>query len=165
MISVSSQSLTALEKQLEELIKTTERKLKNMVQSFAYEIAFTAASNTPIGDSVQYFSLYKARAKYQDLPDEEGMARGNWQYSEGSATLQYVYGQDSIAEAMKIFKAKAASNYKLGDSFSIVNTVPYFDELEDNYSKQTKKQGILQPSYNTVLSAYKINLPLYYQNG
>lgn len=165
MISVSSKSLIALEKQLEELIKTTERKLKHMVHSFAYEIAFTAASNTPLGDSVRYFSLYKARATYEDLPDEEGMARGNWQYSEGSATLQYVYGQDSITEAMQILKAKVNSNYKLGDSFSIVNTVPYFEELENNSSKQTNNQGILQPSYNTVLSAYKINLPMYYKQG
>lgn len=157
-----SADTSKLEKQLAEYKLQVERKLKHMVTSFAYRIADYAIGNTPIGDSVKFARLYKART---DLPDEEGLSKGNWQYSNSpTAALQWVHGQGSGEQALGILKGEAV-NYKLGDTFYIVNPTPYIAALENNRSNQTFGNGIYKPTIALVMSTYSIDLKHYYDQG
>lgn len=162
MISIDTASIQKLEQQLEELIKTTERKLKNMVAGFSYNIAMHAISKTPLGSSADFPEWYARRTL---LPNIEGIAQGNWQYSEGSAELILNAGQNAGDKALSMLMTDVKANYSLGDSFSIVNTAPYIRALEYNYSPQTEGQGIYKPTKDLVLATYKIDLNRYYQQG
>lgn len=151
-----------LEKQLAEYKLQVERKLKHMVTSFAHRIADYAISKTPIGDSVKYAGFYQART---DLPQVEGLAQGNWQFSHSpNGNLQLIAGQGSGGAALDILETKAAS-YKLGDTFYILNPTPYIGMLENNYSRQTGFDGISEPTIALVMSTYSIDLKHYYDQG
>jgi hypothetical protein len=41
------------------------------------------------------------------------------------------------------------------DSFEVTNSVPYINRLENNYSKQTRGQGIIGPALNQVKRKFK----------
>jgi hypothetical protein len=153
MISADvSKTLESLKKAHAEIV----RRMENMVRGFAYEFAMTAISNTPLGDDIKYESLYKARTYLQP---EAGFAQGSWQVSyTGSLQMQDVY---SGSEALSIVKSKMQS-YKLGQSFTIGNTGPYINMLENGYSDQAPT-GIVRPTVDQVMNAYKINLLRYYK--
>lgn len=155
-------STSKVEEQLAKFKLEVERKLKHMVTKFAYEIAQTAIENTPLGDSITYVRYYKART---DLPQVEGIARGNWQFSfDRNAGVQIIAGQASGEAALDVFEAKSGA-YKLGQTFYILNAAPYIGALEADSSPQTNGMGIVKPTINTVMSAYKINLQEYYKQG
>lgn len=157
-----SADTSKLEKQLAEYKLQVERKLKYMVASFAYRIADYAIDNTPIGDSVKFARYYQART---DLPQVEGLSKGNWQFSTSpNATLQLIAGQGSGGAALDVLLHKAA-NYKLGDTFYIVNPTPYIGLLENNRSNQTFGNGIYKPTIALVMSTYSIDLKHYYDQG
>lgn len=157
-----SADTSKLEKQLAEYKLQVERKLKHMVTSFAYRIADYAISKTPIGDSVKFAGYYQART---DLPQVEGLAQGNWQFSTSpNATLQLIAGQGSGGAALDVLLNRAGS-YKLGDTFYIVNPTPYIGLLEKNHSKQTGFDGISEPTIALVMSTYSIDLKHYYDQG
>jgi hypothetical protein len=176
MISVSSQSLTALEKQLEELIKTTERKLKNMVCGFAYEITLAASNATPIGDAESlaaglggakfgpgnYARLYRGRFTALKIPTKVGYHKGAWQYSE---TNVLAFKPEIIAKPEDAAKAKAESDYKLGDRFFIAATGPGFEMLEIEHKSTQAPNGIIEPTKEAIQVAYKVQLPRYYRQG
>ena len=140
----------------------TIRRMENMVRGFAYTISQTAIENTPIGDAEQYIKLYELRQGRTGLEPVEGFARGSWQVNEtGQFSIQQVY---SAGEALNLIKADLGS-YKLGDTLYIGNTGYYIRLLENNYSSQTNNLGIMQPTLDSIMQTYKVDLPRLFREG
>ena len=141
----------------------TIRRMENMVRGFAYTISKTAIENTPIGDAEEYFDLYQRRlTDGSGLKPEAGWAKGSWQVNEtGQFSIQQVY---SGGEALNLIKADLGS-YKLGDTLYIGNTGYYIRLLENNSSKQTNNLGIMQPTLDSIMQTYKVDLPRLYKEG
>ena len=141
----------------------TIRRMENMVRGFSYIISKTAIENTPIGDAKEYFDLYQRRlTDGSGLKPEAGWAKGSWQVNEtGQFSIQQVY---SAGEALNLIKADLGS-YKLGDTLYIGNTGYYIRLLENNSSKQTNKLGIMQPTLDSIMQTYKVDLPRLFREG
>ena len=141
----------------------TIRRMENMVRGFSYIISKTAIENTPIGDAKKYFDLYQRRlTDGSGLKPEAGWAKGSWQVNEtGQFSIQQVY---SGGEALNLIKADLGS-YKLGDTLYIGNTGYYIRLLENNSSKQTNKLGIMQPTLDSVMRTYQVDLPRLFLEG
>ena len=130
-------------------------RMQNMVRGFAYIISQTAIDNTPIGNSEQYFKLYERRQRQTGLKPIEGFAKGSWQVNKsGDFSIQQVY---SGGEALRLITTDL-QNYKLGDTLYIGNKGFYIRLLENNYSSQTNGLGIMQPTLDSILSTYQVDL-------
>lgn len=151
--------------QLQVFEKEATRRMERMVQGFAYQLTVQASSNTPLGDATAWMTWYQERETNTGLLPQEGLARGNWQFSKDSNfQLQLVYGQNSdIAAASKV-QAEAAS-YRLGETFYIGNAAPYITALENNYSPQTNFDGIMAPTIQDITSLYSFDFQNYYKRG
>jgi hypothetical protein len=57
------------------------------------------------------------------------------------------------------------SDYKIGDTVYIGNLGPYIQRLQDNYSAQTKKQGIMQPTENNMIAIYNTDIKQMFDNS
>ena len=140
----------------------TVRRLENMVTGFAYIISKTAIANTPLGDAEEYFKLYELRQKRIGLEPTEGFARGSWQVNtSGEFSVQLVY---SGSEALSLIKTDLGS-YKLGDTLYIGNRGFYIKMLENNYSDQTQGMGIMQPTLDSIMQTYKVDLVRLFKEG
>ena len=143
----------------------TIRRMENMVRGFAYIISKTAIENTPLGNSEEYFKLYELRQGRTGLQPEEGFARGSWQVNTtGQFSMQAIYGVDSGGQALALVKADLGS-YKLGDTVFVGNKGFYIRLLENNYSSQTNELGIMQPTLDSIMQTYKVDLPRLYKEG
>lgn len=143
----------------------TERRLKNMVTGFAYTIAKTAIEKTPLGDAETYFKLYELRQNRTGLQPEEGFARGSWQANtSGQFSIQTIYGATSGTEALSFVKSDL-SNYKLGDTVFVGNKGFYIKLLENNYSDQTMGMGIMQPTLDSIMQTYQVDLVRLFKGG
>lgn len=140
----------------------TVRRLEKMVTGFAYIISKTAIANTPLGDAEEYFKLYELRQKRIGLEPTEGFARGSWQVNtSGQFSVQQVY---SGGEALSLIKTDLGS-YKLGDTLYIGNRGFYIRMLENNYSDQTQGMGIMQPTLDSIMQTYKVDLVRLFKEG
>lgn len=154
-----------LEASLAKAILMIERKLKNMVEGFAYEFTLTAVSKTPLGDADTNRTRYLDREFKYDLDPIEGFARGSWQASlDGSLKFQEFYGQNSGSNAADSVKL-TMQNYKIGQKVYIGNFGPYIVDLEYDHSDQTEDNGIMKPTIDQVLTSYRIDLQHYYSVG
>lgn len=143
----------------------TVRRLENMVRGFAYTISKTAIENTPLGNSEEFFKLYELRQGRTGLEPVEGFARGSWQVNTtGQFSMQAIYGVNSGGQALALVKADLAS-YKLGDTVFVGNKGFYIKLLENNYSSQTNNLGIMQPTLDSIMQTYKVDLPRLYKEG
>lgn len=143
----------------------TIRRMENMVRGFSYIISKTAIENTPRGDAETFFKLYEQRKKRIRLEPIEGFAKGSWQVNtSGQFSIQAIYGVNSGSEALSLIKTDLDS-YKLGDTLYIGNTGFYIDMLENNYSSQTQGMGIMQPTLDSIMQTYKVDLPRLYKEG
>ena len=143
----------------------TIRRMENMVRGFAYIISKTAIENTPLGNSEEYFKLYELRQGRTGLEPVEGFARGSWQVNTtGQFSMQAIYGVDSGGQALALVKADLGS-YKLGDTVFVGNKGFYIRLLENNYSDQTNELGIMQPTLDSIMQTYKVDLPRLYKEG
>ncbi|MEN6621313.1 MAG: hypothetical protein ABFD50_07180 [Smithella sp.] len=159
MISVN---VSKVLEELKQYHQDTERRLKNMVVGFAYTIAKTAIEKTPIGDAEKYFEWYQSR-KY--LEPEEGFARGSWQANaSGQFSIQTIYGATSGSEALSLVKSDLGS-YKLGDTVFVGNKGFYIKALENNYSDQTNNLGIMQPTLDSIMQTYQVDLVRLFREG
>lgn len=159
MISVD---VSQVIKELQEYHQDTVRRLEKMVTGFAYIISKTAIANTPLGDAEEYFKLYELRQKRIGLEPTEGFARGSWQVNtSGEFSVQLVY---SGSEALSLIKTDLGS-YKLGDTLYIGNRGFYIRELENNYSDQTQGMGIMQPTLDSIMQTYKVDLVRLFKEG
>ena len=140
----------------------TVRRLEKMVTGFAYIISKTAIANTPLGDAEEYFKLYELRQKRIGLEPTEGFASGSWQVNtSGEFSVQLVY---SGSEALSLIKTDLGS-YRLGDTLYIGNRGFYIRELENNYSDQTQGMGIMQPTLDSIMQTYKVDLVRLFKEG
>lgn len=143
----------------------TARRLEKMVTGFAYIISKTAIANTPLGDAEEYFKLYELRQNRTGLEPTEGFARGSWQVNTtGQFSMQAIYGVNSGSEALSLVKADLGS-YKLGDTVFVGNKGFYIKLLENNYSSQTNNLGIMQPTLDSIMQTYKVDLPRLFREG
>ena len=153
---------SALLKELQQYHTDAIRKMEFMVRSFSYKLTMRAIENTPLGDSDKFAKYYKARTY---LPQEEGIARGNWQFSINDVfNLQLISGEASGNEALDHEKSQAMV-YKLGDTFYIGNAAPYISALEADHSIQTSGKGIMQPTMDDITGAYSADFQYYYNRG
>ena len=140
----------------------TVRRLEKMVTGFAYIISKTAIANTPLGDAEEYFKLYELRQKRTGLEPTEGFARGSWQVNtSGQFSMQAVY---SGSEALSLISTDLNS-YRLGDTLYIGNRGFYIKMLENDYSDQTQGMGIMQPTLESIMQTYKVDLPRLFREG
>lgn len=145
-------------KELQEYHKETVRRLEHMVTGFAYTISQEAIANTPIGDAKQFAKLYEYRQGRLGLQPKEGFARGSWQVnSSGEFSIQELYSVTSGNQALVLIKTNL-ENYKLGETLYIGNTGYYIKQLENNYSQQTEGLGIMQPTINSIMQTYQVDL-------
>lgn len=136
----------------------TIRRLENMVKGFSYIISQTAIENTPLGNAEKYFALYQSRQGRTGLEPTEGFARGSWQVNtSGEFSMQTLYGANSGSEALSLIKSDLA-NYKLGESVFVGNKGFYIKALENNYSSQTNNLGIMQPTLESIMQTYQVDL-------
>ena len=143
----------------------TVRRLEKMVTGFAYIISKTAIANTPLGDAEEYFKLYELRQNRTGLEPTEGFARGSWQVNtSGQFSMQAIYGVTSGSEALSLIKTDLGS-YKLGDTLYIGNRGFYIRMLENNYSDQTQGMGIMQPTLDSIMQTYKVDLVRLFKEG
>ena len=143
----------------------TIRRMENMVRGFAYTISQTAIENTPLGDAETFFKLYERRKKRIGLEPIEGFAKGSWQVNtSGQFSIQAIYGVNSGSEALSLIKTDLDS-YKLGDTLYIGNRGFYIDMLENNYSSQTQGMGIMQPTLDSIMQTYKVDLVRLFKEG
>lgn len=174
MIAVSF-DITALEKSLDDAIKTIERKMEGMVQKFAYRLSISAINATPYGDSKKYAEFYLRRVMQNPygsimLSPIEGFARGSWQASTGamSTDIQEFY-EDREARLALGGIERSMTSYKLGQEVFISNTGPYIKYLEhpspDAKQDQTHGRGIMQPTLDMVYSAIQEQLDDYYHKS
>ena len=143
----------------------TIRRMENMVRGFSYIISKTAIENTPLGNAKRYIRLYEMRQRRIGLDPIEGFAKGSWQVNTtGQFSIQAIYGVDSGIEALSLVKADLGS-YKLGDTVFVGNKGFYIKLLENNYSSQTNNLGIMQPTLDSIMQTYKVDLPRLYKEG
>lgn len=162
MISVD---VSKVLKELQAYHQDTVRQLEKMVVGFSYEIAKTAIEKTPLGDAEKYFALYAKRYKEKNLLPEEGFAKGSWQVNtSGQFSMQAFYGQNSGDTALTFVRSDLAS-YKLGETVFIGNKGFYIKELENNYSDQTMGMGIMQPTENSIIQTYQVDLVRLFNEG
>ena len=152
-----------LEQSLKKFHEEAVRKMQGMVKKFAYWVTVSATNYTPLGDATANASLYKLREEHYGLKPEEGFARGSWQVSlDGTLSIQQLYGVNSNSAAVDAAIINLM-NYSLGDSLIVGNTGPYIMKLENNFSKKTNGQGIMQPTIDMITSVYQLELDSYYR--
>lgn len=173
MLTVSFDSVL---KQLEDHVKTVERKLTNMVRLFAYEFAVTAVNNTPFGDDEKYVMQYNNPARLRYMPAVAGHAKGGWSIETVSMAGDMFPSIASGVEATNVKQRLEgeARQYKLGQTVFLTNFVPYVTQsnwpdqgngsLEDGYSPQAPL-GISKPTITEVMQVYKQRLDFYYKKG
>lgn len=162
MISVD---VSTVLKELEAYHKDTVRRLEQMVRGFAYIVSKTAIENTPLGNAEEYFKLYELRQNRTGLEPLEGFARGSWQVNtSGQFSMQAIYGATSGSEALTLIKTDL-ENYKLGDTVYIGNKGFYIRLLENNYSSQTNNLGIMQPTLDSIMQTYQVDLVRLFRGG
>lgn len=165
-----SSNVDQILKELQEYHKDTVRRLENMVQGFAYLISKEAIANTPIGnanpdDPESFFKLYKIRQGRTGLDPVEGFARGSWQVNtSGQFSIQELYTVNSGSTALALIKTNLES-YKLGQTLYIGNKGFYIRQLENNYSNQTNEMGIMQPTLDSIMQTYQVDLQRLFNEG
>lgn len=143
----------------------TVRRLENMVKGFSYIISKTAIENTPLGDAQTYFKLYELRQGRTGLEPTEGFARGSWQVNtSGDFSIQTIYGATSGTEALSLVKSDLGT-YKLGETVFVGNKGFYIRQLENNYSSQTNNLGIMQPTLDSIMQTYQVDLVRLFKEG
>lgn len=164
----------ALLASLQKLEEEVARKLKGMVETFVYNIAWQAIENTPFGNAVANQRYYRTYERLKWFMPIEGSAKGGWTVTMNAASrvLVPLRADSQAATNTKDDAKNDAKNYKLGDTVYIMNSVPYvatagftqpsFGSLEGGYSSQAP-QGIMGPTLNQILNVYQLNLNEYYK--
>jgi len=168
---------TALVASLDAAHKDAVKRMKNMVEGFAYEFILTVSSKTPIGDEMSislgidgvkpysaYYEYYDKRYAEYDIAIRPGYHKGAWQYS-SSGNFQFSSDINSVYDSADSAMNRAEDAYRLGSTFYIGSNTPGMVFLENNSSDQTNGMGIMQPTIDDVTSAFAINAQRYYQMG
>ena len=173
-------NIDALQKSLEEAKKEVAKKLEGMVQIFAYKVTWQAIENTPFGDSDEYAALYNRKARTRYLPAEAGFAKGGWviEMDKPFSSNYFMQADSENAQNVKWAADQRSLNYNLGDTIYISNNVPYVANdawpyptykngnpvrsLESGASTQAP-QGIMKPTFDSIVSIYQLQLNEYYE--
>jgi len=153
-----SANFDEVDKSLEKAIAEIERKLTNMVRSYAQTMIYRFTENNPVGDPVKYASWYRTRYLTEGLLPEEGFSRGSWQASSsGAFTRVERYGQNTGAQAVGAVPVSMQS-YRLGQTFYIGNEGPYIQIINARYS-------IVPASMKDIMNAYQVDLKTAFNKG
>lgn len=159
---------------LDKYIVELERRLKNMVVGFAYEITLHASTSTPIGNAedlneqnpdlgqAKYQYLYKTRYDSYAIDPVVGFHRNAWVFS-----LNPSNGFNSVigSNPEENVRSDATASYRLGDDFYISATGPGYKYLEQNTSEQTNGKGIVEPTIELIQSTYTVDLKRYFDGA
>lgn len=164
--------ISGLKKQLEEVAKKVETNSRRMVSHVAMTAVLRAVENTPIGDHIAYYGLYRKRlddpnSQSYGLQPYRGFARGSWRLSvDGTIEFQEFYGISGGGKAISAAQSNV-KDYELGDEILISNLGPYIRNLEQNTSPQTDGQGIIAPTLEDLMSIQSTDLGrfLFQANG
>lgn len=104
--------------------------IKTVVKSVRFEVIKGVIMNTPV---------------------DTGRARGNWQASIGSPIAGYTASEDKAGQTT-INKGIAVASDNIGESFYIVNNLPYIRTLEYGGYPDPVKRG----TYNKQTGTYEI---------
>jgi len=155
-----------------------ERKLKGMVESFAFAATRAIQQNIPVGNQAAieagksgvqpeatYRQLYQLRENTYGIEMQAGYHRGALKYSEdGSFEMgENVLVTDAYDAANAVYDA-ANSYYEIGDTFYIGAEGPAYDLLENNSSPQTNGNGIMRPSEEMISEIYRSDMKTFYDN-
>jgi hypothetical protein len=160
-------NIDVLAKELEQIEKEVERKLKAMVSGFAGEVALKASSKTPKATErtlQRYEEYYLARYDEHGVLPIKGHHAGSFKYTEGNTPASLDPVIYPTQEVQAIAKEKAESSYNLGDTFSIKGNSFAFDDLEAGSSVQAPN-GIIKPTEEAISSAFAVNVKRYYDKG
>lgn len=175
MISVNAENTV---RDLLKYKEEVERKLKRMVEGFAYDVTLAAGENTPIGNAADldaglqgdgtaqnrnYAYAYLRRAIKTGIPAEVGFHQGAWYYS-ATPSSQFIPQIQAASDAADVVERALQSGYKVGDVFYIVGSGPGFSTFESGANLQSP-EGIMKPTEELIQSTYKINLQNYYNKG
>jgi hypothetical protein len=175
MISVNAENTV---RDLLKYKEEVERKLKRMVEGFAYDVTLAAGEKTPIGNAADldaglhdygtaqnrsYAYAYLRRAANTGIPAEVGFHQGAWYYST-TPSSQFIPQIQDISDAADEVESALQSGYKVGDVFYIVASGPGFSTFESGANLQAP-DGIMKPTEELIQSTYKINLQDYYNRG
>lgn len=159
-VSVNTSDLL---KQLRDIKTEVERKMKNMVTGFAYNVVLSASDNTPLGEEGRYDNLYDLRAKNFGIEATPGFHMGAWRYSE-SGNLAFDTNIYSPEEATSRVMQDAKANYNVGDTFYVGAIGPAYQDLE-NGSSGKAPNGIMKPALDQLMSIYQADLQAFYRRG
>lgn len=170
-VTCNTDALLASLKKLEEEVA---QKLKTMVETFVYNIAWQAIENTPFGNAEANKRYYYSNLRLKWFMPIEGSAKGGWTVSMNTPTrvLVPLRADSEAAINTKEDADRDSKAYKLGDTVYIMNSVPYvategftspnFGSLEGGYSRQAP-QGIMKPTVDSIINIYQLKLDEYYK--
>jgi hypothetical protein len=168
MIGVSGSE--KLQQQLEEFSTVFKRKLENMVEEFAVEIAAEASKQTPEGNQSDidkgfgsYWQYYKERNRYYRLPLETGFHKGAWEFSL-SPNFSFSAHIRSISNMLNDVRNESES-IVLGRDFFIGASGPGFYALDSMHSSAQAPNGIMKPTLAMIMSVSKSDLQKFYEKG
>lgn len=159
---------------LKKLEEEVTKKLEGMVQTFVYQIAWQAIENTPFGNAALNARYYQSRERLKWFMPIEGSAKGGWTVTmeTPSRVLVPLRADSENALNTKRDAESDAKTYKLGQTVYVMNSVPYvanagftspkFGSLEGGYSQQAP-QGIMQPTMDSIMGVYQLQLNEYYK--
>lgn len=159
-------NIDVLAKELEQIEKEVERKLKAMVSGFAGEVALKASENTPVASPEiiqRYEASYRQRKDQYGVEMAPGYHAGAWKYIEGTLVFNdpNIYGRSQVETNAE---STAKIQYKLGDTFRIGAIGFAYQALEGGSSTQAK-QGIIAPTKQAVIAAFSTNVKPFYDRG
>lgn len=167
-----------LARDLQKFKLEVERKLKNMVENFAGDVALAASTNTPEGNEEDlmagldgsgtkanrnYANLYRQRETNYSIDTQTGFHKGAWYYSATPFAQFSPVINDGRDAALQV-QEDVNANYQIGEDVYIVGSGPGFSSLE-NGSSLKAPDGIMQPTEKMILTSYQINLKQYYDRG
>jgi len=165
-------------KDLQKHLVDVERRLKNKIAGFAYEVTLVARDKTPEGNAYDlaaglsgygskaqrnYAGFYRRRAKNLAISAETGFHKGAWFYSEQPSAAFNPQIRPGEYAARDVY-GDVDMQYRIGEDFYIVAVGPGFASLNDGDSAQAP-DGIIAPSQEKIKATYLINLQKYYNEG
>lgn len=169
-----SADCTELLKQLSAIEEEVQRKMLHMVREFAERAGEIAVSNTPIGQLPETF-YEKRQMIYPNYTDGPGMAQGAWNVSlesmyvsMGLMHLTNNKGYSAGAGASLANINAAMDGYQtLGQSFYIINTVPYMTRRNKMAMAPVDPTGsrVLEPTVQEVMQILATDLVAMYNRG
>lgn len=154
-----SANFDEVDKSLEKAIAEIERKLTNMVRSYAQEIVYKAAvDRNPLGNHIRDAYWYGLRQVSTGLQPIHGFSKGSWQANPTNVFTRIERYGETTAEAAVAGVPSDMASYVLGQKFYIGNEGPYIQIINQRYA-------IVQNTMKDIMNAYQVDLKTAFNKG